>query len=128
MNNQDTPPVTTVLLWKDTRLQALRLVSEIIATQDNLDMEALCESMDLSMDELNELMDRIQKKWENHLLNMTPLEEGQYVKHYKHPDEWQGRFIGFGEGLNSNMAKVKVKSGEELFFKPHNLERSVDWQ
>jgi hypothetical protein len=49
--------------WDDTRLQALRLVSEIIATQE-LDMEMLCESMDLEMSELNELMDRIQKEWE----------------------------------------------------------------
>lgn len=50
--------------WADTQLQAVRLVSEIIAIQDNLDMEGLCESMDLEMEDLNELMDRIQESWE----------------------------------------------------------------
>jgi hypothetical protein len=57
--------VNTNPLWDDTKIQAIRLVSEIIATQDNLDMEALCESMDLEMEDLNELMDRIQETWEN---------------------------------------------------------------
>ena len=52
-------------LWEDTGIQAVRLVSEIIATQENLDMEALCESMDLEMDDMNNLMDRIQDSWED---------------------------------------------------------------
>ena len=51
--------------WSDTPLQAIRLVSEILATQDTLDMETLCESMDLEMDDLQELMDRIQQEWED---------------------------------------------------------------
>jgi hypothetical protein len=51
-------------LWDDTRLQAVRLVSEIMATQDNLNLPALCMEMDLEMDELNELIDRIDEEWE----------------------------------------------------------------
>jgi hypothetical protein len=60
-------------LWLDTRLQAVRLVAEIMATQDNLDMVALCESMDLEMDELNELIDRIDKDWEESKLTNCPI-------------------------------------------------------
>jgi hypothetical protein len=45
-------------------MQAVRLVAEIMATQDNLDMEALCVSMDISMDELNSLINRIDNEWE----------------------------------------------------------------
>ena len=52
--------------WDDTKLQALRLCYEIIGTQ-NLDMEQLCISMDLEMDDLNELMDRVQTEWEAHI-------------------------------------------------------------
>ena len=66
-------------LWEDTRLQAVRLIAEIMATQHLLDMPILCESMDVEMDELNELLNRIDKEWEeskkrncpvNHLTNL----------------------------------------------------------
>ena len=50
--------------WADTRMQSVRLVAEIMATQDNLDMEALCVSMDLDMEDLNNLIDRIDTEWE----------------------------------------------------------------
>jgi hypothetical protein len=50
--------------WADTRMQSVRLVAEIMATQDDLDMEALCVSMDLDMEDLNNLIDRIDTEWE----------------------------------------------------------------
>lgn len=45
-------------LWSDDLIQFARLLSEINATQDNLDYEALCESMDLTPGDIVELFDR----------------------------------------------------------------------
>jgi hypothetical protein len=59
-------------LWDDTRLQAVRLVAEIMATQDNLDMNALCESMGLQMNDLIDRIDRIDKDWEEAKLINCP--------------------------------------------------------
>lgn len=50
--------------WKNDAIQFPRLIAEIIATQENLDIDVLCESMDISLDELNELFDRAQDKFE----------------------------------------------------------------
>ena len=52
------------LKWNDNRLQFPRLIAEIAATQDNLDTQALCESMDITESELSELFDRAQVAWE----------------------------------------------------------------
>jgi len=49
--------------WKDDSIQFPRLLSEIAATQD-LDMEALAESMDLEVADVNELFDRADRLWE----------------------------------------------------------------
>jgi len=49
--------------WQNTELQAIRLCAEIFATQQ-LDLESLCESMDLDAPDLHELVDRICDKWE----------------------------------------------------------------
>ena len=45
-------------------LQALRLVDEIMATQEGLDLQVLAESMDLDLGEVNELIDSVQSEWE----------------------------------------------------------------
>lgn len=50
-------------VWKDNRIQFPRLISEIMATQD-LDLGLLAESMDLTIDEVNELFDRASEEWE----------------------------------------------------------------
>lgn len=50
--------------WADNSIQFPRLLAEIMATQDQLDMLALAQSMDLSVDEVRELFDRAQEKWE----------------------------------------------------------------
>lgn len=49
--------------WMDNLIQFPRLIAEIMATQE-IDMPALAESMDISVDELNELFDRANQAWE----------------------------------------------------------------
>lgn len=50
--------------WENNAIQFPRLPSEIMATQDTLDLPALDESMDLSIDEVGELADRANAAWE----------------------------------------------------------------
>lgn len=50
--------------WQDNAIQFPRLLAEIMATQA-LDMAALAESMDLSVEEVSELFDRADEVWEN---------------------------------------------------------------
>jgi hypothetical protein len=50
--------------WEDNGVQFSRLLAEISATQDTLDLEALAESMDLEVAQVNELFDRAQVRWE----------------------------------------------------------------
>lgn len=49
--------------WNDNAIQFPRLLAEISATQE-LDMEALADSMDLSVAEVKELFDRADAAWE----------------------------------------------------------------
>lgn len=51
--------------WNDNFIQFPRLICEISATQNNLDLEELAESMDLNLKELNELFDRAHALWED---------------------------------------------------------------
>lgn len=50
--------------WQDNALQFPRLLAEIMANCD-LDMVALAEAMDLSVEQLSELFDRADQAWEN---------------------------------------------------------------
>ncbi len=50
--------------WNDNSIQFPRLLAEILATQENLDMAALCESMDLEPREVDEIFDRAEAEWE----------------------------------------------------------------
>lgn len=50
--------------WKNNAVQYPRLLAEIAATQDSLDLDALAESMDLTTDQVSELLDRAQDDWE----------------------------------------------------------------
>lgn len=54
-------------LWLRDDIQFPRLLSEIVATQDKLDIPCLAESMDLTIDEVGELFDRAQGAWATHL-------------------------------------------------------------
>ena len=50
--------------WDRDDYQFPRLLAEIMATQDKLDYDTLCESMDLTPDRINELFDRADAAWE----------------------------------------------------------------
>jgi len=51
-------------LWNKNVIQFPRLLAEIVATQPNLDMHALADSMDLEVDDVDDLFDRAQIEWE----------------------------------------------------------------
>jgi plasmid maintenance system antidote protein VapI len=50
-------------VWENDNVQFPRLLAEIVATQE-LDLTALAEAMDLSIEEINELFDRADIAWE----------------------------------------------------------------
>lgn len=51
-------------LWNNDLIQFARLLAEISATQDHLDLPALAESMDLELAEVNVIFDRADAVWE----------------------------------------------------------------
>lgn len=51
-------------LWDNNEIQFARLLCELVAACDDLKLRDVCESMDLSQDELNELFDRAETVWE----------------------------------------------------------------
>ena len=51
-------------LWENDHVQFARLLAEIVATQEKLDIDALCTSMDLTPDDIDELFERAQMCWE----------------------------------------------------------------
>ncbi|MYM92481.1 hypothetical protein [Duganella vulcania] len=53
-----------LLPWERDDVQFPRLLAEIMATQDKLDMAALAESMDLTIEEVTSLFDRAHQAWE----------------------------------------------------------------
>lgn len=61
-------------LWKNDKVQFARLLCEIMANCDikKKDFKALCESMDLSADEVNSLLDRADKVWEDTKARILP--------------------------------------------------------
>ena len=50
--------------WDNNTIQFPRLLAEIMATQDALNIPALAESMDLTVDEVGELFDRADAAWQ----------------------------------------------------------------
>ena len=50
--------------WQDNAVQFPRLLAEIMANC-NLDMPAIAEAMDLSVEQLSELFDRADQAWED---------------------------------------------------------------
>lgn len=51
--------------WDRDDIQFPRLLAEISATQDKLDLQALANSMDLSVSEVNSLFERADQVWES---------------------------------------------------------------
>ena len=50
-------------MWSNDLIQFARLISEIQATQDNIDIDALCISMGLDPLDISELFDRAVDVW-----------------------------------------------------------------
>lgn len=50
--------------WMDDSVQFPRLIAEINATQDHLDIESLADSMDLETGDVHELFNRADRAWE----------------------------------------------------------------
>jgi len=50
--------------WNDDLVQFPRLLAEIMATQDDLDLLTLADSMDLSVGRVEELFERAHTSWE----------------------------------------------------------------
>ena len=61
--------------WRDNHIQFPRLLAEILATPaiTSAVMKELCESMDLTPGEVDELFDRAQLNWERIKQNKKPL-------------------------------------------------------
>jgi hypothetical protein len=53
--------------WHNDHLQFARLLSELVAAgaPNRKQMAELCESMDLSVENINEILDRAQEAWED---------------------------------------------------------------
>ncbi len=58
--------------WQNNGVQFPRLLAEIMATQE-LDLNSLANSIDLSVDEINELFDRANQAWEDSKAGKEPL-------------------------------------------------------
>lgn len=67
--------------WYDNSIQFPRLLAEIVATQDNIDMPALCDAMNLEEHEVDELFERAQVKWDaiKDLSGMVELGDRNYT-------------------------------------------------
>jgi len=50
--------------WDDNELQFARLLCELVANCDDLNIEAVAESMDLTVEEVDSLFDRADSLWE----------------------------------------------------------------
>ncbi len=50
--------------WSNNAIQFPRLIAEILATQENLNLDELAGAMGLEIDELNEIFDRATAEWE----------------------------------------------------------------
>lgn len=51
-------------VWENNSVQFPRLLAEIAATQDQLNLPALAEAMDVTPQQVSELFDRAQAQWE----------------------------------------------------------------
>lgn len=60
-------------LWANDLIQFARLLTEILATQAELDVGSLCDSMDLEPDDIDELFDRAVKVFEASKVKHCPL-------------------------------------------------------
>lgn len=66
---------STSTSWDRDEVQFPRLLAEIVATQDKLDMKALAESMDLTLEEVSSLFDRADAAWERMKVEPRPTRD-----------------------------------------------------
>jgi hypothetical protein len=74
----DEPPTPRKEPWDRNELQFPRLLAEINATQDKLDMPALAAEMDLTVEQVNELFDRAEAEWQR-------IKAVRFPHHPQHP-------------------------------------------
>lgn len=58
-------------LWKNDKVQFARLLSEIVATQDTLDYDELCASMDCSRAEVDDILKRASEHYAEECLKLA---------------------------------------------------------
>lgn len=63
--------------WDRNDIQFPRLIAEINATQDGLNFEALADSMDLSIEEVQSIFERADQAWESIKGNAEPDDKGR---------------------------------------------------
>lgn len=76
-------------LWDNDLIQFARLLDEIRATQENLDYDSLCESMDLEPDDIDELFERAMKVFERAKAELKFQQDG--IFHEPIPDDFPVR-------------------------------------
>ena len=59
-------------MWNRDNIQFPRLLAEIIATQDKLDIKSLAAEMDLTVTQVDELFERAQMKWDKYKAALVP--------------------------------------------------------
>ncbi len=89
--------VQVVSPWSDNLVQFARLLCEIIATQEALDLDILCESMDLTEGQVKEIFERAHAVWER--------AKGT-------PDKWTREVPLTEEQLQSLRKKIDDQAGE----------------
>ena len=90
-------------LWENDAVQFKRLLAEIRSVVDfsKEQMEALCESMDLTSADIEEVLDRADLAWHRHLDNLPETKKyGLYVVWGENPEERQIQSPSYYE-LNS---------------------------
>jgi hypothetical protein len=59
-----------MIYWNNNTIQFARLLCEINATQDNIDWTLLCQSMDLDLSDIDDILDRAHYVWEKSKKNL----------------------------------------------------------
>ena len=68
--------------WDDNLTQFARLLCEVVAIQDNLDIPGLAESMDLTQEDVLVLLDRANTVWETAKGNVPAgVEDDDWLAH-----------------------------------------------
>lgn len=92
-------------IWTHDEIQFPRLIAEIIATQE-LDLAALAKSMDLSIGDVNDLLQRAEERWEtikSQMLNKESPESKLW-------DIWAEGYSVTGESSGATLLASNVEA------------------